>query len=61
MLTRTRAQIMLKNIHLSLDYGLILTWSVSISEFSCDAVVVYRVADANETLLNNWPVSTSSG
>lgn len=51
------AQIMLKKIHLSMDYGLILTWSVSISEFTCDAVIVYKASNANESLLNNSPVS----
>lgn len=51
---------MLKKIHLSMDYGLILTWSVSISEFTCDAVIVYKASNANETLLNNSPVSLTT-
>lgn len=56
LLNQNQFQIMLKEIHLSMDYGLILTWSVSINDFSCDAVVVYKVSNGIETLLNNLPV-----
>lgn len=49
---------MLKKIHLSMDYGLILTWSVNLAsnEFSCDAVLVYKESNFNETLMDNSPV-----
>lgn len=52
-------QIILKNIHLSMDYGLILTWSVSLRnhEFSCDAIVVYNENNLNETLVDSSTVS----
>ena len=55
-------QITLKNIHLSVDYGLILTWSVNLKshEFSCDAVFVYKEMNINEVLLDSSPVSCTS-
>lgn len=52
-------QIILKKIHLSMDYGLILTWSVSLRnhEFSCDAIIVYKESNSNETLVDSPTVS----
>lgn len=50
--------ITLKRLHLSADYGMILTWSVRMrsDEFTCDAVFVYKEMNANEILLDNSPV-----
>lgn len=52
-------KIALKNVHLSEDYGIILTWSVNLrnDEFKCDAVFVYRETNVHEILLDNSPVS----
>lgn len=52
-------QISLKNVHLSEDYGIILTWSVNLrnDEFKCDAVFVYKETNVHEILLDNSPVS----
>lgn len=51
--------IQLRRLHLSADYGMILTWSVNMrsDEFTCDAVFVYKEIQANEILLDNSPVS----
>lgn len=53
--------IQLKRLHLSADYGMILTWSVHMrsDEFTCDAVFVYKEMNANEILLDNSPVSVA--
>lgn len=50
--------IVLKRLHLSSDYGMILTWSVNMQsdEFTCDAVFVYQETNADEILLDNSPV-----
>ncbi|KAJ6632785.1 Leucine-rich repeats and immunoglobulin-like domains protein 3, partial [Pseudolycoriella hygida] len=49
--------ISLKNVHLSEDYGIILTWSVNLrnDEFKCDAVFVYKETNVHEILLDNSP------
>lgn len=51
-------QITLKQLHLSTDYGLILTWGINLKndEFTCDAVFVYKEANRHEILLDNSPV-----
>lgn len=51
-------QIILKDIHLSPDYGLILTWSVNLNSrnFGCDAVFVYHESDLEATLMSNAPI-----
>lgn len=51
-------EIVLKRLHLSPDYGIILTWSVNMQndEFTCDAVFVYQESNADEILLDNSPV-----
>lgn len=43
-----------------MDYGLIITWSVSLEndEFSCDAIVVFKETNSSETLVDNSPVSS---
>lgn len=50
--------IVLKRLHLSTDYGMILTWSVNMKsdEFTCDAVFVYQETNVDEILLDNSPV-----
>lgn len=51
--------IVLKRLHLSSDYGMILTWSVNMQsdEFTCDAVFVYQEKNVDEILLDNSPVN----
>lgn len=41
-----------------MDYGLILTWNVMLdnSDFSCDAIFVYKESKLGENLLENQPV-----
>lgn len=55
-------QIILKNIHISMDYGLILTWNVMLDsqEFSCDAIFVYKESQSSEDLMENLPVMFTS-
>lgn len=52
-------QIILKKIHLSMDYGLILTWGVKLKshDFACDAIFVYKDSRLNESLMENLPVN----
>lgn len=54
--------IMLKRLHLSTDYGMILTWSVNMrsDDFTCDAVFVYKETNINEILLDNSPVGSET-
>lgn len=42
-----------------MDYGLILTWSVSLRnhEFACDAIIVYKESNMNESLIDSPTVS----
>lgn len=51
-------QISLKTIHLSADYGLILTWSVDLNsrDFACDAVFIYHESNSEVTLVDNAPI-----
>lgn len=41
-----------------MDYGLILTWSVTLNsaDFTCDAIFVYKELKWNESLMENVPV-----
>lgn len=41
-----------------MDYGLILTWNVMLdsSDFTCDAIFVYKESKFSENLLENQPV-----
>lgn len=51
-------QIILKNIHLSMDYGLILTWTIMLDspDITCDAIFVYKEYKSSEILMENLPV-----
>lgn len=51
----------MKDIHLSPDYGVILTWAVNMSEnqFTCDAVFVYHETEIDEMLMRNSPLKVN--
>ncbi|XP_065367812.1 toll-like receptor 3 [Calliphora vicina] len=55
-------EIVLRELHFSTDYGLILTWIINLSkkDYMCDAIFVYKEENINEILIDNSPIHCES-
>ncbi|KAM7345896.1 leucine-rich tendon-specific protein isoform 1-T7 [Cochliomyia hominivorax] len=55
-------EIVLKEIHFSSDYGLILSWVINRNknDYMCDAIFVYKEENINEILIDNSPIHCES-
>ncbi|XP_059609209.1 leucine-rich repeat-containing protein 15 [Phlebotomus argentipes] len=48
--------ITLRELKLQPDYSLSLTWNILVSEYSCDAIFVYKETNIHEILLDHSPI-----